>query len=67
MALGSNLNSISFKVVNKVWLPKEHHSQVIEEYIYLLKSLEYMGFKVHKKDIENSIFYSLDKPDVIPA
>ena len=26
-----------------------------------------MGFKVHKKDIENSIFYSLDKPDVIPA
>jgi hypothetical protein len=26
-----------------------------------------MGFMIHKKDIENSIFYSLEKPDVIPA
>ena len=26
-----------------------------------------MGFMVHKKDIENAIFYSLEKPDVIPA
>ena len=26
-----------------------------------------MGFQIHKKDIENSIFYSLEKPDVIPA
>lgn len=31
------------------------------------RSLEYMGFMIHKKDIENSIFYSLEKPDVIPA
>jgi hypothetical protein len=29
--LGSNSNNISFLVDNKVWLPKELHSLVIEE------------------------------------
>jgi len=31
------------------------------------KSLEYMGFRLHRVDIENSIVDSLENPRPIPA